>query len=485
MVEAGVLEGLVVVGVGHGRHDASGLEQRGLGDAHSVGLVAEALAVGVEEQVRAGAPRATAATAGVHGRARRGLHDGADPAGHLLAVARAVCEGREQVVLREALAGVELGDVGVEVPGHLCVAAVVAQAEDDAGLGVVLHVRLVVELLGDSTGDGAALVSRELEGALAIVPLGTELLALEDGELHDLVEARHGGAAGDGVVMADLAHELGDCGVGAVAAAHHGVLDGTVGRGAGDLADKLAGVVGRHVGVALGGGHDVDALIRPGHEALQVVEHLAGVGDELADDLRVAAAAGTTHELVGNLAHVVRTIALVDEPLGVDVADVLALDLAHVLGPLLDHDDLGATLGRGKCSMDAGMAATQNQDVAIIGLSRLAGLGGQAQPVFLALIVRGDGGLVGLLGLGAIGARERASNSASKANRGRTGNEVAPAHVLLHTCLLVQTFKANNAPHAPCMRPFITLASIGFFTPASLFSGVQSCTNRWGRFLHG
>ena len=286
------------------------------------------------------------------------------------------------------------------------------------------------------------------------MPLGAELLALENGELHDLVEARHGGAAGDGVVMADLTHELRNCGIGAIAAAHHGVLDRAVGRGTGDLADELARVVGRHVGVALGGGHDVNALIRPGHEALQVIEHLAGVGDELTDDLGVAAAAGATHELVGDLAHVVGAIALVDEPLGVDVADVLALDLAHVLGPLLDHDDLGAALGSGKRSVDAGVAATQDKHVAVIGLGRLAGLGGQAQPVFLALIVRGDGSLVGLLGLGAVCTRERTGNSAGQANRGRAGNKVAPAHALLHTCLLVRMFKANNAPHAPCMRLF-------------------------------
>ena len=454
VVEACVLEGLVVVGVGHRGDNANRLQQGSLGDAHSVGLVAVALAVSVEEEVRAGAPRATATATGVHRGAGRGLHDGADPAGHPLAVADAVGEAKE-VVLRETLAGVELGDVGIEVPGHLGISAVVAQAEDNALGGLVLHVGLVVELLGDGAGHSAGLVGGELEGALAIVPLGAELLALEDGELHDLVEARHGSAAGDGVVVGDLAHELRDCGVGTVAAAHHGVLDGAVGRGARHLADDLRGVEGRRVGVALGSLHDVDAVIGPGHEALQVVEHLAGVGQVLADDLRVAAATGAAHELVGDLAHVVGAIALVDEPLGVDVADVLALHLAGVLSGLLHDGDLRAALGRSQGSVDAGVAATQDQDLALNRLGGLARLGRKAQPVLGALVVARDGSLVGLLGLSAIGARQRAGHSAGEADGGGAGHKAAPAYVPIHTRASLHIVEqGNNAPHAPCMRLF-------------------------------
>ena len=87
------------------------------------------------------------------------------------------------------------------------------------------------------------------------------------------------------------------------------------------------------------------------------------------------------------------------------MADVLALDLAHVLGHLLDDVDLGAALGRGAGALDARVAGADHEDLGVDGLGDLivGDDGLLAQPVGGAHVARGglaghDGSLEGRRG---------------------------------------------------------------------------------------
>ena len=305
------------------------------------------------------------------------------PAAHLDAVAHAA---RHAGHVLGVLAGAHgpLHELALEGPHHIGVAAVVAGGQDHGVARVVLDVG-AVGALGDGAGHAAGLVLGQHHAALLEVVGGAELLALEDRELHHLVEAREGTGDRDHVgidVVADVAHEHRGARPAAVAAAAHRVLHVAVEGDAGDLADALAGIEWAHLGV-VGGGHELDALVGPLHEAHEVVHRLAGVGHVLAHELLTHAAARADAELLDDFAHIVGAKALVDEPLGVAVADVLALDLAHVLGHLFDDVDLGAALGRGAGALDARMAGTDHEDLGVDGLGDLVvgNDGLRAQPV--------------------------------------------------------------------------------------------------------
>ena len=79
-------------------------------------------------------------------------------------------------------------------------------------------------------------------------------------------------------------------------------------------------------------------VVRPRDKADRMIEHLAGVRHELAQDFDVHATARALRKFGGHLAYIVGTESLVDEPLGVHMPDVLALDLAVLLGHHIDDN---------------------------------------------------------------------------------------------------------------------------------------------------
>ena len=155
--------------------------------------------------------------------------------------------------------------------------------------------------------------------------------------------------------------------------------------------------------VALAIVEDVAVL---GHQVDHGVEHGAGVLHVAADELDVDAEAAALGELRDNLFGVVGTKTLVDEPLGVEVAHVLA---AHVIRTVLvcrqalEHGDGKAAFDGGLCALDAGVAATHDDDVGLdgVGAHVVGHLGLLSQARQVAHGARLDlGGLLLLHGLG-------------------------------------------------------------------------------------
>lgn len=188
--------------------------------------------------------------------------------------------------------------------------------------------------------------------------------------------------------------------------------------------------------LGVGGLGDLDAAVGPLHQSGRMIEHLAGIRNELADDLGVHATGGALNELGGRFAHVVGAIPLVDQPLGVDVSDVLALDPAVLLGDQIDHHYLGAPFGSSQSGLDARMARTRHQHVAIYGRSRLH-VGGRPQPTAvgsaIALEDRGRSLLFGAR----TGHLRRAVPQSRRAGRAHCGDaseleEVAARDSLVH-----------------------------------------------------
>ena len=162
-----------VVGVEHLRVPAgirTALQEVAL-EGHVNALVAEALAVLVHREeglVEHGAGREVVH----HLRMGHGLHLGADPHAHLVAVAR----------LADLLL-VQVSGVGTVVAHHLVVVLVIARGEDDALGGVEAHV-LVVLVERDDARD-AAVLHHELLGGRVVEELDAVLLLGELGQLHD------------------------------------------------------------------------------------------------------------------------------------------------------------------------------------------------------------------------------------------------------------------------------------------------------------
>ena len=139
------------------------------------------------------------------------------------------------------------------------------------------------------------------------------------------------------------------------------------------------------------------------------VEHLAAVLSVELDDVGHAAAGGALGELVHELAGVVGAEALVDEVLGVDMADVATVPTAAVAAVVGDEGGVGlplddghahALVDGGKRRRKAGVAAAQDDDVelACVGDLRLVDLGSDAEPVAGAAIARNTRGRRRFLG---------------------------------------------------------------------------------------
>ena len=96
-----------------------------------------------------------------------------------------------------------------------------------------------------------------------------------------------------------------------------------------------------------------------------MIDGLAGVRHVLADELGTHAAAATDAELLDDFAHVEGAIALIDEELGIAVADILALHLAGFLAGFLYDVNFGATLGCGQGALDACMTAAQHENLGV------------------------------------------------------------------------------------------------------------------------
>ena len=124
-----------------------------------------------------------------------------------------------------------------------------------------------------------------------------------------------------------------------------------------------------------------------------VVQHVAGVRHELADDLGADAPASAADKLGHDIAHLVGTIAFFYEPLRVERADIVAQ--LHPGSFRLDfqHGHLRAFLSRGKRSLHAGVAAAAHHHIVILRLGNVALVYDRllAQPVLCTLIPLGKG----------------------------------------------------------------------------------------------
>ena len=272
---------------------------------------------------------------------RAGLNEAAGPAAHLVALAHAVGLALQRRGIH-AHALVMLAVFRQQVPRHIGVGRKVAGAQDDALAGHVLSV--AVGTLGDDAGHCTALILGEHRGLLAAVPRDAEVLALQNGELLELVQTRQGSHAVHGRML-DRAHELHHAGPGLEAAAIQRIVHRAIqGKAALVNADHavIEGADGR-VGLA----HQLDAIVGPVHQRGCMVEHLAGIRHELANNLGVHTTTGAQAELLHDLALVIGPEPALDEELGIHMADVLALHLATVLGRLLDDSHLRAALGCG------------------------------------------------------------------------------------------------------------------------------------------
>ena len=448
VIERGRTHSLLPVGVGHVAGQASRLAQTDglqLGDG---ALVAEALALRVEREQRAGAPGAACAAADGHPTAGGRLDHAAGPDAHLVAGAGARASACP-ILSRGAGALAPLQALVQQGPAHLGVADVVAGAQDDALGGVELHV-VAVGVGGDEARHVAGLVLHELDTGVLEVPGSAVLLGvLLDVLVHELD------------VVAVVAVELGIAGPGLVAAALDGVLDVGARPGSLRVAQRVVEHVG-HVEVALvRRGLAVDHHKRAGEvhvgvvglalllvgvvDLLVAVEHGTGVLHERLDDVGVHAASGALAEFGGNLAGVVGAKAAVDEELRVDMADVLAVPAAHVgagavevdkgaPGLLLDGGNGAALVHGAQRCHEAGVAAAQHDDVDVVGLGDLVlgDLGLGAQPVARAAVALDAtvvGGLSGsvddLLGgaTRATAGATRATAGATRATAGATGSK--------------------------------------------------------------
>ena len=150
------------------------------------------------------------------------------------------------------------------------------------------------------------------------------------------------------------------------------------------------------VGLALGLIGVVDLLI--------AVEHLAGVLYKVLDDLGVHTAGCTLAELGGDSAGIIGAVAALDQQLGVDMTDILAVPAAHVgaaavqihkVAPCLLFDDRHsrALVHSAKGCAHACMAAAHNDHVISTGVLVLVGVcRSLAQPVAGAAVARHTAG---------------------------------------------------------------------------------------------
>ena len=429
VVQRSSLQGLGPVGVGDVAGQTGGLTQAGGLHLSNGALVHEALAAAVQHQHGSGAPGAGSAAADGHPATGGGLDHAACPAGHLVALAVAgACRG--PAVSGRAAALSPLHALVQQRPAHLGVADEVACAQDDALVAVVAVVGAVCAL-GVHAGDLAALVLDELD-ALALKVPGTVggLLHILDDVLVDVLD-----------VVALIAVELGVAGPGQVAAAADGVAGLVLAVSCLGVAQRVLEHIAQVVvtgtacglavhplvaGLAVAGGlgHD-DSGIGQIHVAvvglalfligvvdlLIAVEHLAGILHEVLDDLGVHTACGTLAELGGDGTGVIGAIAALDQQLGVDVADVLAVPAAHVgagavqvhkVAPgLLFNDRHGSALIHStKGCADAGMAAAHDDHIIGTGLLILVGVcRSLTQPVAGAAVAGHTAGHFGRLRL--------------------------------------------------------------------------------------
>ena len=242
-------------------------------------------------------------------------------------------------------------------------------------------------------------------------------------------------------VVALIAVELGVAGPGQVAAAADGVAGLLLAVSCLGVAQRVLEhiahvvVAGTACGLAVhplvaglavagGLGHD-DSGIRQIHVAvvglalfligvvdlLVAVEHLAGVLHKVLDDLGVHTAGCTLAELGGDGTGIKGAVAALDQQLGVDVANVLAVPAAHVgtgavqihkvaPGLLLDDCHGGTLVHSAKGCAHACMAAAHNDHVIGAGVLVVVGVcGSLAQPVAGAAVTRHTAGnFLGLRG---------------------------------------------------------------------------------------
>ena len=147
-----------------------------------------------------------------------------------------------------------------------------------------------------------------------------------------------------------------------------------------------------HVQSQLAFGPHFQAMVVGGNERQKVVEHFAAVLHIEANDLGTHAIAAAFAELGHDIARVVGTIALVDQPLGIEMTDFLAIHV-NVVGAigwlaLLEYHNTRTLFSSGECRLDAGVATTAHNDIHIhrLGDFVIGNLRSFAQPVLLAHI---------------------------------------------------------------------------------------------------
>ena len=316
-------------------HDADALA------LHPGCLVHEALALGVDEEEGA---MEHAGGLGVHHRGPgSGLESGADPGGHVVAIAD-VAQIATEARLHLKGDGSELLEVLI-VPGD------VTRGQDDALGGVVLHV-VAIGVLADGTRHDAGLILHELNGRHVEHDLGAGLLGCVGQHVLD--------GLGITVLVVEVATEK----------------------------HVVAGSLRVHGGVGANGEHAAHAVLLSQVE--QPVHAALGLAEELANNLLVAAVAASgdpTLHLDGLVEHdtVLVHHAALD---GTGAAHAMAVE--DVV--LLDQDGVEAVLGSVAGAGAARIAAADDEHVAVDGLGDL---GDRLRLDLPAVLASGRRGLIG------------------------------------------------------------------------------------------
>ena len=419
VMDAGAGDGLLVLHVGDAGDDANRLAGGRAAGGVVVGLVHEALAVGIQLEHAGSAEGTGHGRAGGHDGTRRRVDETAGPAHHL--VAAAVTAGhagdaREGFLEAQAVdAHLPLDGLGEQRRAHGRVVGEVARGDGDALGGVQAHIA-AVGCLGDDAGHGAVVVLLEHIARVAPIVLG----AKGDGVVHS--------RADDG--KTSVLHAAGVLFLG------HLEAQGAGPRAMAALDDRVVRVVHRavfvHVDVNVERAvvDDMGVGLVLGDDGHEVVDHLAGVLDVLLDEGGVDLALHALQELVDDRARVgLGDAPAVHDELRVEVADLGAVAVEGLVFLSLDDGDGDAGLGAGQSDLGARIAAAHDDDLVVGGRGDLV-LGddrGLAQPVD-GRIVAGGGvergllGLLFLLGFGFLFGRGLVGQGHAGAHRGKTGS---------------------------------------------------------------